>query len=94
MRLDKKILKEIAEFMTKGGHHHSNTKNSPKVYRINKSKKYVVMRDRAYTDILMYSKTDVVNFIYSQDFIPMMSVDHFMIINKFSNDKEFIELSK
>ncbi len=94
MRLDKKTLKEIAEFMTKNGYYHSNTETSPQIHGMNENKVHTIMRDPVYTGILMYGKTDVVNLMESQDFIPMISVDDFMQINKFTNDKEFIKLSK
>ena len=94
MRLDKKTLKEIAEFMTKNGYYHSNTETSPQIHGMNENKVHTIMRDPVYTGILMYGKTDVVNLMESQDFIPMITVDDFMIINKFTNDKEFIKLSK
>lgn len=94
MRIEKKTLEEIAEFLNKNNYCHSNTDVSAKIYGVTKQKLQTIMKDPVYTGILMYGKTDVVNLMDTQEFIPMIEVDDFMRINKFTNDKEFIKLSK
>jgi hypothetical protein len=94
MRLQKKPLKEIAEYLNKNNYSRANSSDSTKRYThmdIQKVEKF--LRDPVYTGILWHGK-EVVNLTEIYDFIPMVTVEEFMEINKLTNKKELIRLAK
>ncbi|MEN9881058.1 MAG: hypothetical protein RLZZ308_241 [Candidatus Parcubacteria bacterium] len=94
LRLEGKTLDEISEYLIKNKYYHSNTETSKQFFGMNKQKLLTIMRDPVYTGILKYGKNVVVNLIEIQNFLPMITVDEFMQINKLGGDKDFIKLSK
>lgn len=94
MRLQKKSLKEIAEYLNQNNYSRINSSNSTKRYAhmdIQKVEKF--LRDPVYTGILSHGK-ETVNLMSIYNFIPMVSVEEFMTINKLTNKKELIRLAK
>lgn len=94
MRLQKKSLKEIVEYLNQNNYSRANSSDSKKRYSkmdIQKVNKF--LRDPVYTGILLHGKESV-NLMEVYNFIPMVSVEEFMEINKLTNKGEYIRLAK
>jgi site-specific DNA recombinase len=94
LRLNGVIMSEIAEFLKANNYYRWNSDRTKKFSAMNKQKVEQFMKDPVYTGILDYGKNDVVNLIDLYGFTPAVSVSDFMKINKFTKDKQLINIAK
>lgn len=94
MRLQKKSLKEIVEYLNQNNYSRANSSKSTKRYsKMDIQKVNKLLRDPVYTGILLHGKESV-NLMDIYNFIPMVSVEEFMEINKLTNKGEYVRLAK
>lgn len=95
MRIAGKTLEEIARYLNNHGYQKALKDGSHKLYRFGFRKVQSFMNDPVYTGVVVYGKkgggADLTK-IY--DFVPAISVEDFMKINKLTNDKQFIKLAR
>lgn len=89
MRLAGETLDNIAAYLIDNGYTSAKRK-TPKI-----TKQWVsdVLSDPVYCGVLVYGK-QVINLISIYDFIPAVSVDDFMNINKLSSNSQILKLAK
>ena len=94
MRLNKVPLDEIAEHMNKRGYKRTNAKTG-RVYSkgITKEKIRRILKDPVYTGVIQYGP-NTVNLTEVYDFVPAVSVEDFMTINKMDKKSDFFKLSR
>ena len=94
MRLEHKTLDEIAEYLNKSGYERKNALTG-KVYaqKINKEKVRRILSDPIYTGVVVYGPT-IVDLTLVYDFIPAVSVEDFMAINKLDEKSDLFKLAK
>lgn len=93
MRLSGKTLEEISDYLVENKYFHRNTVTSDPYYKMNKQKVQTILRDPVYTGVLQYGE-NVVNLMDHYNFIPMVTVEEFMQINKLSDKGDLIKLAK
>lgn len=92
-RLNGETLDSIANFLNESGYSRTNSLIG-KTYKgeMNKKKVAEFMKDPIYAGVLVYGgNVEVLTNIY--DFIPMITVEEFMSINKLNNEKEIFKLA-
>lgn len=96
MRLEGKIQKTIAEYLNKNNYMRSNGvgKITHKKFEISEQNLSEIFRDPFYAGVLAYGrkKDIVVDLTEVYDFTPMVTVDEFLKINKFSDIKKAFEV--
>jgi len=94
MRLNGVILDEIAEYLNKNNYSRQNSKTGKK-YTAHMKKEAVrrFMKDPVYTGVVLYGE-NVVDLTEVYDFIPAVSVEEFMAINKLEKNSDVIKLAK
>lgn len=94
MRLNGMILDEVAEYLNKNGYSRTNT-TSGKTYTAHMQKEAVrrFMKDPIYTGVVLYG-ANVVDLTEVYDFVPAVSVEDFMKINKMDKKSDVIKLAK
>jgi len=94
MRLQGKTIDEIADFLNENGYSRQNSQSGKKyTAHMNKSMAGKFMRDPVYTGVMVYGETVVdLNELY--DFVPAVSVEDFMKINKLQKNSDVVKLAK
>lgn len=98
MRLNKSTLDEIADYLNENNYSVSRkNKKGEEIHLHYKMRKQVVadfMKDPVYTGVLWYGKNQAVDLTKLYNFEPIITVEEFFRINKLSNKKELVKLSK
>ena len=85
LRVEGKTQEEVAQFLNKSRYmRFPSDGESRKPYIMTKNKVSIILRDPVYTGVLMFGST-VVNLTELYDFVPAISVDAFLKINKLSD---------
>lgn len=94
MRLQGKTIEEIAEWLNKNNYSRQNA-ISGKKYTAHMQKNMVgkYMRDPAYTGVVVYGET-VVDMTELYDFVPAVSVEDFMKINRLEKNSDVVKLAR
>ncbi len=94
LRLQGKTIDEIATFLNKNGYSRQNS-ISGKSYTAHMQKAMAgkFMRDPVYTGVMVYGET-VVDLTEVYDFVPAVSVEDFMKINRLEKNSDIIKLAK
>lgn len=93
MRLDGKIMKEIAAYLNENNYSRAQKDGSRKIIKMDVQGVEKILKDTFYTGILMYGKNRI-NLTTKYDFIPAVSVEDFMRINKVKKLSGVIELAR
>ncbi|MDB5260542.1 MAG: Recombinase [Candidatus Nomurabacteria bacterium] len=93
MRLEGKTLDQISEYLISNKYFHSNTESSERFFTMNKQRVQYILRDPVYTGVLQYGE-NVVNLMEYYDFIPMVTTEEFMQINRLSGNKDLLKLAR
>ena len=94
MRLnEKKSQPELAKYLNDEGYCRAGWKKN-KPYKMTTQKVQKYMRDPVYTGVLMYGKKDIVDLTALYDFVPMLSVEDFMKINRLTSQWELFRLAR
>ncbi len=83
MRLEDKSLEEIAKYLNNSGYT-TLTNNTRKAHKFEPKRVGELLKDEIYTGILRYGD-EVLNLIDTYNFVPMVSVDEYVKINKLSS---------
>ena len=92
MRLENKTLDEIAEYLNKNSYNRRDGQGNAKLMKMDKKRVSLILKDPFYTGILKYGK-ELVNLWELYDFVPMITVDEFLKINKISNFNKALRLA-
>ncbi len=93
MRLEHKTLEEISDYLLENKYFHRNTEGSDKYYSMNKQRVSTILLDPVCVGVLQHGE-NTVNLLEHYDFIPLITVDQFMTINKLSDKGDLIRLAK
>ncbi|MEO6536454.1 MAG: recombinase family protein [Candidatus Paceibacterota bacterium] len=93
MRRDKKTYSEIASYLNKMGYERSNSDSSHSPFHWTAQKIDKILRDPFYAGVVIYGKQKV-DLTQAYDFVPMVSVEEFMAINKVSRTSEISKLAR
>lgn len=94
MRLKGKTIDEVATFLNENNYSRQNSA-SGKTYTAHMQKAMVgkLMKDPIYTGVMVYGETAVdLNDVY--DFVPAVTVEDFMTINRLEKNSDIIKLAK
>jgi DNA invertase Pin-like site-specific DNA recombinase len=91
MRLEGKMLREIADYLNKSNYSLLN-KGVRKKFKMNKMKVAAFLHDPVYCGVLMYGN-DFLELKTVYNFEEMITVEEYLKIMSFSNDKKIIKLA-
>lgn len=93
MRLEGKIMDEIAKYLNDNGYRKWHKDGKRRVFIWNKAKVEKLLRDPSYAGVVIYGKA-IINLTEFYDFHSAISVPDFMKINKLGDKEQLIKLAK
>lgn len=93
MRLEGKLLKEIATYLNQNGYTKAQKDGSRKPVKMDDSGVQKFICDPTYAGVMVYGKY-IVNLVEKYNFIPAVSVPDFMTINELGTSAELIKLAR
>ncbi len=94
MRLEGKTMDDIANYLNENSYSRLLPNGERFFPKLDKQRIERFLKDPVYTGILMYGKKNIVDLTTIYDFMPMLSVEDFMKINKLSDKSQLFKLSK
>jgi hypothetical protein len=95
MRLQKKTLGEIAEYLNKSGYQKVKRGGGHISFEMTIKRVADFMRDPVYTGVIVYGKRGgSVDLTEKYDFVPAVSISDFMKINKLADNKQLVKLAR
>ena len=95
MRVEGKTLEEIGKYLNENNLTVTTTKSEGVVrhaYKMTKQRVSRIMSDLIYIGILQYGKNEAVNLFEKYGFVPMLSVEDFLKVNKMGKNEKVIRL--
>lgn len=92
MRLENKTIEEIAEYLNKNSYQRKDNLGNYRISKMDKKRVSLILKDPFYTGVLIYGET-IVNLFDLYDFVPMITVEEFLKINKVKNFNRALKLA-
>ena len=94
LRLEGKTFKEIASYLVENNYCRARKDGKHRPSRMNLQQVEKFMRDPVYVGVLVYGKKTIVNLTEIYDFVPAISVEDFLKINRLSNSSQLMKLAQ